>query len=189
MTKKELRPLYRGKRRDLNEAERTKLDDLLLIQFQTVDLPFLHQLFSYWPIVENHEPNTHLFTEFLKFRNPELLVAYPVVDFDSLTMNAIATDIDTPFEKAGFNLFEPQKGEPVPPANFDIVFVPLLCVDKEGFRVGYGRGYYDRFLAGCRNDCIKLGFSYFEPIDKISDTHQFDVPLDLCITPQAVYVF
>jgi len=189
MNKKELRSLYRAKRRELTELQKDKLDDLLLIQFQTISLPFVHHLFSYWPIEENKEPNTHLFTEFLKFRNPEMIVAYPVIDPGSVTMNAITTDIDTPFEKTGFNLFEPQKGEPILPERFDIVFVPLLCVDEEGFRVGYGKGYYDKYLAECRNDCLKIGFSYFDPIDHITDKADFDVPLDLCITPSAAYVF
>jgi 5-formyltetrahydrofolate cyclo-ligase len=189
MNKKELRQQYRQMRRELPETERLKADDLMLIQFQTLELPFLHALFTYWPIEENHEPNTHLFTEFLKFRNAELIVAYPVIDRDSLTMNAIATDIDTPFEKTSFNLFEPQKGEPVLPGTFDMVIVPLLCFDKKGFRVGYGRGYYDRYLAACKPGCLKVGFSYFGPVDEIGDTHEFDVPLDLCITPKAVYGF
>ena len=99
MLKKEARKLYKEKRLTLSETERSKLDDLMLIQFQTVDLPFLESLLSYWPIEENNEPDTHLFTEFLRFRNPELKVCYPVSDFKTMSMHAVATDIDTPFEK------------------------------------------------------------------------------------------
>ena len=189
MIKKELRELYRTKRRELSESDRMRMDDLMLIQFQTVSLPFLQYLFSYWPIEENHEPNTHLFTEFLRFRNPELKIAYPVIDPTSITMNAIFTDVDTPFEKTGFNLFEPQKGELVLPEQLELVFVPLLCADQQGYRVGYGKGYYDKYLSECRPECLKVGFSYFEPIVAISDKAEFDVPLDLCITPGATYVF
>jgi 5-formyltetrahydrofolate cyclo-ligase len=83
MLKKEARKLYREKRMALSEKERTMLDDLLLIQFQTADLPFITSLLSYWPIEENHEPATHLFTEFLRFRNPELKACYPVADFST----------------------------------------------------------------------------------------------------------
>ena len=173
----------------LSEMQRSKLDDLLLIQFQTVDLPFLEFLLSYWPIEENNEPNTHLFTEFLKFRNPELKTCYPVSNFDKNIMQAITTDIDTPFEKKELNLYEPLKGEVIPPEDLDIVFVPLLAFDRDGYRVGYGKGFYDKYLAGCRADCIKTGFCYFDPMESIDDRHEFDVPLDLCITPQNTYVF
>ena len=51
------------------------------------------------------------------------------------------------------------------------------------------KGFFDRYLKGCREDCIKIGFSYFEPLDSIDDANEFDVPLDFCITPQRIYVF
>ncbi len=70
-----------------------------------------------------------------------------------------------------------------------MIFVPLLAIDKKGFRIGYGKGFYDKWLAHCRQDCIKVGFSYFEPIDRIDGLHEFDLPLDICITPHNVYVF
>ena len=75
------------------------------------------------------------------------------------------------------------------PAEIDLVIVPLLCFDKKGNRVGYGKGYYDRFLKQCRKDCIKIGFSYFDPIDQVEDINKFDVKLDYGITPDAIYQF
>jgi 5-formyltetrahydrofolate cyclo-ligase len=67
--------------------------------------------------------------------------------------------------------------------------VPLLAFDEKGFRVGYGKGFYDRFLKQCKDGGIKIGLSYFNPIDTIEDAGEFDVPLNFCITPQKVYVF
>ena len=189
MLKKDARKVYREKRMALSEKERVKLDDLLLIQFQAVELPFVGSLFTYWPIEENHEPDTHLFTEFLRFRNPELLVCYPKSDFSSGTMRAVITDIDTPFTKTEWNVFEPQNNEIVDPEEIDLVFVPLLAFDKKGYRIGYGKGFYDRWLAACHPECLKIGFSYFEPVESIEDSNDFDVPLDLCITPHNFYVF
>jgi 5-formyltetrahydrofolate cyclo-ligase len=189
MQKEEARRLYREKRMALSGPEQVKLDDLLLIQFQRAELPFISSLLSYWPIEENNEPDTHLFTEFLRFRNPELKLCYPVADFTSGAMQAVATDIDTTFTKKELNIYEPDNTEIVPAGEIDMVFVPLLAFDSRGFRVGYGKGFYDRYLSGCRPDCIKAGFSYFEPFSFLDDRHEFDVPLDICITPQNVYVF
>lgn len=189
MLKKDARRIYRDKRTQLSSEEATKFDDLLLIQFQAVELPFLHAILSYWPIEENNEPNTHLVTEFLRFRNPELKITYPVADFKTMSMTALAVDIDTAFTKKELNIYEPQEGEPVLPETIDLVIVPLLAFDKNGYRVGYGKGFYDKYLAGCRPDCIKVGLCYFEPVEQLEDVDDFDVPLNLCITPQHVYAF
>ena len=189
MSKKATRKLYREKRNQITASEKNRLDDLLLIRFQTAEIPFIHALFSYWPIEENNEPNTHLFSEFLKFRNPELLTAYPVADFATINMTAIQADIDTPFIKTNLDIYEPQQGEPIGASMFDMVFVPLLAFDKKGYRIGYGKGFYDKYLQNCREDCLKVGFSYFEALETEIDREEFDVPLDLCITPQSIYVF
>ena len=189
MTKNELRKIFRAKRNALTATEQEKLDDLLLIQFQKTELPFLTSLFSYWPIEENKEPNTHLFTNYLEFKNPGLVTAYPKTDFFMDEMVAVSTDAETSFLKNEFNIYEPEEGNRMDAGEIDMVLVPLLAFDKKGYRVGYGKGFYDKFFTDCRKDCIKAGFSYFEPVDEITDTAEFDIPLDLCITPQTVYVF
>ncbi len=189
MNKNELRKLFRKKRNALTAAEQAKLNDLLLIQFQKANLPFITTLLSYWPTDENKEPNTHLFTDYLEFKNPELLVAYPKTDFFIDEMVAVLTDAETNFLKNEFNIYEPEEGNRVAATELDMMLVPLLAFDKKGYRVGYGKGFYDKYLAECRKDCIKVGFSYFDPVHEITDKADFDVPLDLCITPQSVYVF
>ena len=189
MTKKALRNYYKEKRKALTTGEQSRLDDLLLIQFQQADIPFVETLFSYWPMASMREPDTHLFADFLEFRNPELRVAYPRITVDGNTMISVLTDDSTRFLQNGFGTYEPETGEILSPDTIDIIFVPLLCFDKKGYRVGYRKGYYDRYLAACNPDCIRVGFSYFEPIDEIPDKHEFDVPLSLCMTPQSIYVF
>ena len=171
----------------LSATERTKLDDLLLIQFQLVDLPFVHVVFSYSPIGENNEPPANLLTDFLEFRNPSLQLAFPRIKNDR--MDAILVHADTAFQKGAFNVDEPMSDESVSPAVIDLVLVPMLICDKEGYRVEYGKGYYDKYLEHCNPGSLKAGICYFEPIDEISDKSGFDVPLDLCITPYNVYVF
>lgn len=189
MRKQELRKIYQEKRDTLTASEQAKLDDLLLIQFQTAKLPFISNLLSYWPIEENKEPNTHLFTDYLEFKNPGLLVAYPKTDFIINEMEAVCINEETEFVKNEYNIYEPESGNRIETIGIDMILVPLLAFDKKGYRVGYGKGFYDKYLAGCRKDCIKVGFSYFEPADEIADKGDFDVPLSLCITPQNVYVF
>ena len=104
-------------------------------------------------------------------------------------MQAVVTDIDTPFTKTALNIFEPDSNDIIIPGEIDLVFVPLLAFDTNGFRVGYGKGFYDRWLAECKSSCIKVGFGYFEPIESIDDRNEFDVPLNFCITPYRIYEF
>ena len=70
-----------------------------------------------------------------------------------------------------------------------MILMPLLCFDKQGFRVGYGQGFYDRFLPQCRKDIIKVGLSIFEPIDKIVDVNKIDVKMDFCVITDRVWTF
>lgn len=189
MLKKEARTVFKQKRDSLSEKERMKLDDLILIQFQKIDLPFLSLVLSFYPIEQHKEVNTFLLTDFLQFQNPGLQIAYPKTDFHKNEMQAIVCESDEVFEMNQYHIAEPTSCEIADPQTIDLVLVPLLAFDKKGYRVGYGKGFYDRFLTATRPDCIKLGFSYFEPLELIDDAADFDVPLDFCITPQKAYVF
>ena len=75
------------------------------------------------------------------------------------------------------------------PETLDLVFVPLLAFDKTGQRVGYGKGFYDRFLAACRPDTIKIGLSLETSVAQVADVHEGDVVLDYVITPAGVIKF
>ncbi len=84
---------------------------------------------------------------------------------------------------------EPLSGILIPPEKIEVVFVPLLVFDTQGNRVGYGKGFYDRFLAACSPQVIKVGLSFFEPVDRIADVDAFDIPLTSCVTPLRSYLF
>jgi 5-formyltetrahydrofolate cyclo-ligase len=189
MLKKPARKLYKEKRKALSPAQRMRLDDLLLIHFQQLNLPFLSSVLSFYPIEEHNEINTFIITDYLQFKNPGLQIAYPKTDTVHNTMQAIICTEETVFEKNGYNIYEPAGCEIIEPQRLDAVLLPMLLFDKQGYRVGYGKGFYDRFLQQCSAACLKIGLSYFEPEEVIEDAHQFDVPLNFCITPQKVYAF
>ena len=189
MLKKEIRNVYKKKREEISANERMKGDDLLLIQFQTIDIPFLDFVLSYYPIEDNKEVNSFNITDYLRFRNPNLSICYPRTSRTENTMEAVICHPDSIFETNEYNIPEPTDLETADPEELDMVLVPLLAFDLKGYRVGYGKGYYDRYLKGCRDNCLKVGFSYFDPVESVEDANEFDVPLDLCITPQRIYVF
>ena len=84
---------------------------------------------------------------------------------------------------------EPVEGETLEATEVDVVFLPLLAFDRKGYRVGYGGGYYDRFLSGCRSGIPKIGLSFFAPADRIDDLHANDIRMDYCVTPESVFSF
>ncbi|MFB6306170.1 MAG: 5-formyltetrahydrofolate cyclo-ligase, partial [Flavobacteriales bacterium] len=75
----------------------------------------------------------------------------------------------------------------IPEEKIDMVILPLVVSDKKGNRVGYGKGFYDKFLHDCKKDITKVGLSFYEPVQQIDDIEEHDEPLDICITPENVY--
>lgn len=189
MTKQALRQLYKQKRLELDEQTLLKWNDLLLIQFQQLAIPPISTVLSYWPMAHQKEPQVDLMTRYLNFVIPELITCYPSIQPGSYQMEAFQVDEDTDFSTNQWGITEPIHAVKVDPLQIELAFVPLLAFDESGYRVGYGKGYYDRFLARCSPNLLKIGFSHFEPVAQISDTDQFDVPLNYCITPQHIYEF
>ena len=189
MLKKNARKTYDQKRKDLSYSDKLKWDDLILINFQTLETPHLQAVFSFYPMEERNEVNAFIITDYLHFRNPALQICYPKMAIEEPNMEAIACHADTIFEANAINILEPLETEVVDPQDLDLVLVPMLICDVNGNRVGFGKGYYDRYLSRCRPDCLKVGLSYFAPVERIEDANEFDVPLNFCITPEKVYVF
>jgi 5-formyltetrahydrofolate cyclo-ligase len=189
MTKKEARKVYKEKRLSLTVGERNRFDDLILIHFQQLPLPDLFYVHTYLAIKENREIETDHLLHYLEFKNPELKLVIPRMNQTTNELEHIAYDETVEVVSNEWGIPEPLNGTLVSEAAIDLVLVPLLAFDEAGYRVGYGKGYYDKFLAKCRPDVLKIGLSYFDAIASISDREQFDIPLNYCITPQRIYEF
>jgi 5-formyltetrahydrofolate cyclo-ligase len=96
---------------------------------------------------------------------------------------------NTKIKKNEYNIPEPIDGIEVPSHKMEVVFIPLLAYDTYGNRVGYGKGFYDKFLAECNPNTIKIGLSFFEPEELISDVNATDIQVNYCITPNRIIKF
>jgi 5-formyltetrahydrofolate cyclo-ligase len=187
MKKTELRTKYKALRNSLSENELEEMS--LAIANKLLTLPIWDKTYFhvFLPITEFKEVNTEFILHVLSGKDKEIVISK--VDFMTLKMTHFLLTDNTIIKKNKYNIPEPVDGIEVPTNKIDVVFVPLLAFDKKGHRVGYGKGFYDDFLMQCRVDTVKIGLSFFEPEELITDIFEGDVKLDFCITPDIVYPF
>jgi len=189
MTKNHLRKIYKEKRKTVSVQEMEKWNDLILINFQKIPLPFINCVHTYLASLKLAEVDTAKIIRFLQFQNPLLKVVVPKIDIRTGNMNHIHFEDTSELINNEFGIDEPESGNKILEDEIDLVLVPLLAFDKKGFRVGYGKGFYDKFLFNCRIDTLKIGLSFFDPVDEIVDINQFDISLNYCVTPKDVFIF
>lgn len=185
--KPELRIKYLSKRATLSSDE---IDSLSLeIANQSLQVPIWNysNFHIFLSITEKGEINTEYLLHILQGKDKNIIV--PKTDFESQSLSHFLLTDNTKIKKNKWGIPEPEDGIPFPENKIDVVFVPLLAFDKKGHRVGYGKGFYDRFLSLCKPDVIKIGLTFFEVEDFDINADLTDVALNYCITPKALYRF
>jgi 5-formyltetrahydrofolate cyclo-ligase len=186
MLKKDLRTQFLDLRRRASQA--TLSDASLRIANNALTLPIwdreVYHIFLHSP--QKKEVDTQPLISLLQGKDKE--IAVPKIATGNLLEHFLLTD-NTLLKPNKWGIPEPVNGIPVSPSQIDVIFVPLLAFDRSGHRVGYGKGFYDRFFAECRENSLKIGVSLFEAVDEISDAGKYDIPLDYCLTPERVYAF
>lgn len=189
MTKERLRKIYLDKRKNLSSAEVASLSlQLYHLFFSSFDLSFTKVIHTYLPIIKNNEPDTWIILDRIRREFPHVRISLPKVSPAGTLENFYFEGLHQ-LQENHWGIQEPRQGTPTPAEKIDMVLVPLLTFDISGNRVGYGKGFYDKFLKTCRKDCQKIGLSFSAPVDKIADIDPFDVPLTSCITPTEVFSF
>lgn len=155
--------------------------------FEVVDLGGVRNLNTYVSIPKFNEIDTSLIYGRVWQEFPAITVSAPRVDHATGEMDNIAFTPETELNPSRWGIPEPAAGDIIDAKDIDLVIVPLLCFDRRLHRVGYGKGFYDRFLKQCRPDCRKVGLSYFPPVEEIGDIHTGDIALDISITPGGVF--
>lgn len=189
MTKSELRIIYKEKRQKLSLADIEKYNDLILINFQKIRLPPLYCIHTYLASLRLVEADTTNIVRYLQFKNPDIKIAVPKIDALSGNIHHYYLNENIQLVPNAFGIDEPAAGEIIPVDEIDIVLIPLLTFDKKGYRVGYGKGFYDKFLSECRPDVIRVGLSFFDPVEAIDDVNDYDIPLNYCVTSKQLIHF
>lgn len=190
MTKPELRKSYLEKRRSLSVGEQSALGSKIADRFfEAVDLAAVTNLHIFIHIRKFNEVDTSMIFYRVWRDFPHVRTFAPKSDLATGTIRDVLFDSATAFEENRWEIREPVSGETIEPAELDVAIVPMLAFDKEGHRVGYGKGFYDRHLAACRPDCVKIGVGYFGPVAGMIEPTQHDIPMDMCVTPDGIFRF
>jgi 5-formyltetrahydrofolate cyclo-ligase len=189
VTKAALRKIYKEKRKEISWKDKERWTDLILINFQKLELPFIDCVHTYLAMDEQNEVDTDNITRYLTFKNPGLTTVVPKINLDEGEMRHYIFNDDVELKPNDFGIIEPVKGTKVDAGVIDLVLTPLLAFDKRGYRVGYGKGFYDKFFQQCKSSVIRVGLSFFDAEEAIDNINSHDVPLQYCITPNSVYTF
>ncbi len=186
MNKTKFRIKYKNLRKQISED---KLDDLS-IEIANNVLKLLvwdkNNYHIFLPIPDKKEVNTEYILHILQGKDKSIIV--PKAHIETGELSHILLQDNTLLKPSNYKVPEPVSGIEIQPSQIDVVFVPLLAYDKNGNRLGYGKGFYDRFLAKCNPETIFIGLSLFEPEDMIP-IEETDVPLHFCVTPKNCFCF
>ncbi|MCL7988316.1 5-formyltetrahydrofolate cyclo-ligase [Sphingobacterium sp. lm-10] len=185
MTKDTLRTIYKAKRMALMPEEKQLLDDEILNGLKSLDLSSVSYLHVYLPIVKWNEYDTYPFIYWLRQHHPAVHIVVSISEFEKGTLQHYVWNKESVVANVwGIPeiIVQPDTVH-VDPQAIDLILIPLLVCDRDGNRIGYGKGFYDRFLQGCKTDVQKVGISYFDPMEEQIPADRWDVPLDSLITP------
>ncbi|MFD0863463.1 5-formyltetrahydrofolate cyclo-ligase [Sungkyunkwania multivorans] len=187
MNKEELRGKYKMLRKELSDLQLEEYS--IEIANNLLSLPIWDKTYFhiFLPIVRQKEVNTEYILNILAGKDKEIIVSRS--DFSDHSMRHYLLTDSTKIRTNDFGIPEPVDGLEVPVRNIEVVFVPLLAFDKQGHRVGYGKGFYDRFLTNCNTAVIKVGLSIFGPELLIDNVQLTDIKLNFCVTPTKIYHF
>jgi len=188
MTKSELRKLYLQKQKALSPEERAEKSLALTERFfDSFDLTGIRYLHCFIALEKFNEIDTLPIFQRVWQDHPHIATLVPRIEPEGYNLSHLHFKADTELVRNSWEISEPAQGMRIGPGRIDMVLAPLLAFDAQGHRAGYGKGFYDRFLAQCRPDCMKIGLSYFPPSAEIDDAGEHDIALDAFVTPDRIY--
>jgi 5-formyltetrahydrofolate cyclo-ligase len=148
----------------------------------------LRTIHLFLPIERQREVEINGIIDIIKNSREHKLVV-PAVDPLTNELNHYRYDNKTALAKGKFGITEPKNAQQIAISEIDCVFIPLISFDRIGNRIGYGGGYYDKFLARVPKKCLKIGLSLSPPLDLIPYAEAHDVIMDYCINHHTTYSF
>lgn len=195
MTKQEIREIFLQRRKTLSTCQQDDISEAIATLFfsflpKILPIKFLH---IFLPITSKNEIDTFLIIRKMQKEFPEIKLIIPKVNLSIMQLENYLLTENSVLKLNKWNILEIENGEKIDNSVIDVVLLPLLAFDKNGFRVGYGKGFYDKFLEKCyqenNKNIIKIGLSSENNAIFIDDLNEFDMTMDFCITPINIIKF
>lgn len=185
LTKTEARDYFRTKRKQFTATEVEELSEQIFHQLQRIDFSHVEVFHIFLPIKSNNEINTWPIIEWLFSLGKRVVV--PIVEGNEMISAEVQPSF--PIQLGKFSIPEPEIFSVIDSTQIEVIFLPMFVADLQGNRVGYGGGFYDRFLQSTSKNVKKIGLSFFSAIDQITDIHQGDIPLDAMVSATEILSF
>ncbi len=119
-------------------------------------------------------------------------VVLPFCDNTDMSMTPTeikSLDMDLVEDSIGYVQPSKESLDPVDLSEIDLIIVPGLSFDRKGYRIGFGAGYYDRFLGRVNFEIPTIGLAYdFQIIDSLINMEDYDIPVDYVMTEERIIV-
>lgn len=182
--KRDVRRTAIARRDALDEDERTARSDVITARFMALpEVEAAACVLAFWSF--GSEVSTAALIDALLDRGT--VVALPRIADGEL--KAAAYRRGDPLVHTSFGAFEPERGAVVDPATIDAIAVPGVAFDRAGRRVGYGGGFYDRFLARTREDAARIAVAFalqLSPPGEALPAGHHDLTVHLVVTESEV---
>ena len=134
------------------------------------------------PISNSNEPNTFLLLNQFDLTRSNFYA--PISNNESCEMDFFKIESCNNLTKGAYGILEPPITTLIQTSELDVVLIPLLAFNLQGHRIGYGKGFYDRYFNRTNKEIVKIGISLFDAMEIIEDVHPLDVPMNFCATPR-----
>lgn len=185
--KEELRTHYGHQRLIMSSQKQIEYSELIASQISQLDI-WSYQNYHVYLTSKNpnhKEVDTFPLIEILWKKKKQVFV--PKVYGEELGIHRFTKNSE--LKNNQWYIPEPTDSGRQSPEILEVAFVPLIVADKKGYRLGYGKGFYDRFFDRCSPTILKIGLGFFSPIKSIENVHSSDKKLDYLITPKKIYKF
>lgn len=185
MTKQELRKYYKQLRKSMTAEQKLVADNVVLKSFKDSNTYKKADTILVYVSTEFEVDTREIIKNALSLNKN---VYCPVCVSDTNIMRFFAIHSFDDLKEGSYGILEPNGMSDEYNRSFEnaICVVPALAYDRRGYRIGYGKGYYDRFLS--ENSIRTVGLCYDNCLTDIIPCDEFDISVDMVITESEITV-